>query len=235
MTDLGAVGGAPPPTAVRRLPLGSWQRGLVDRVERIDAEIVLDVGDQQLLVLLLMVQSQLGARGNYRPVGRGAVRNECHHRRVDVGPIGHHLGDRRPRQQATPGPRIDLSDLLIVRVEEELECLAERLVAGGERLQHEGLEEPADVGQVPLRRAGEHGTLDQVVLDRERRTELLATAAHRPVTGQPGPSIRHLRVRVERAAAHLQSLPVTTRMHGHVPGSVARGPAPAPMKTFQPA
>ena len=74
-----------------------------------------------------------------------------------------------------------LADALVVAVEEHPEARVEGREAGLEALEQEGLEEPGDVREVPLRRAGVGHRLHLAVLGRERRGQRQAGLADRGV------------------------------------------------------
>ena len=71
----------------------------------------------------------------------------------------------RPREHAAPRSLDPRADRFVVAVEQERVRRIERLAA-----QHERLEEPRGVREVPLRRARVRHRLDDVVLGRQRRT-----------------------------------------------------------------
>ncbi len=140
--------------------------------ERIRVEGVLDVREDELLVLLLVVQPELDDRT--RVVVRVASLEAPHQPQdgvVDVAPVGEHLGERRARQEAPLAARRRRAHGLVVGVEQEREARVERAVADHVRAEHEGLEEPARVGEVPLGRARVGHRLHELVLGRERLGE----------------------------------------------------------------
>ncbi len=74
------------------------------------------------------------------------------------------------------------ADRFVIGVVEEAEKFVERLIAGQGGREQEGLEEPAHVGQVPLRRADVRHGLDQLVLGAERLREVEGPGPHGGVT-----------------------------------------------------
>ena len=66
----------------------------VGRLQRIARQHVLDVGQQQLLMLLLVVAAELQQVPDAGPVagGRG---QEVAQRFLDMGPVGQHVAQRR--------------------------------------------------------------------------------------------------------------------------------------------
>ena len=76
------------------------------------------------------------------------------------------------------GPRMARAERLVVGVEKVEEARVERPVARQVRQQHDRLEEPAGMGQVPLGRAGVRHRLHALVFGRERRGECQAVRTH---------------------------------------------------------
>ncbi len=95
--------------------------GLVRGQERIAGEQMFEVGEQQLLMLLLVIQSQDHAGGESRVQIRAG--EEDLQVLIDVRSIGQHLGDRRSRQQATLWPAVHRTDRVVIRVEQVAELL----------------------------------------------------------------------------------------------------------------
>ncbi len=78
-----------------------------------------------------------------------------------------------------------LADGLVVGIEQIAEHRIERLIALEVRLQHEGLEEPGDVRQVPLGGADVRHGLDLLVLGAQRRGQFQALRPNRLEAGAP--------------------------------------------------
>ena len=74
-----------------------------------------DVGEDQFLVLLLMVQPQLDQPRQRRPLAIGTGGDEVLHRGIDVLAIGVDVGHRRTRQQAPLRPRMARAEGLVLR------------------------------------------------------------------------------------------------------------------------
>src|SRR5262245_57022268 len=147
-------------------------------MQRIGRECVLDVGEEQLLVLLLMVRSKLDAR---REIGQEFVArgvDEIRDAAIDVRAIAIDIFDRRPRELSPLRPRKEAADGLVVGIEEKRVAGVKRLVLAFKAAEHELLEEPRRVRDVPLRWARVVHALHDVVLDGKRRTDLLRRAAH---------------------------------------------------------
>jgi hypothetical protein len=138
------------------------------------AEQVLDVGEDQLLMLLLVLEAQHHPGANL--VAQAALQR-LEHLGVDPPPIAADLVQRRTRQQAARGARMARADGLVIGVEEVVERRFER-----RPLQHERLEKPGRVGEVPFGRARVRHRLHLAVLRRERFGEELRLTADLLVT-----------------------------------------------------
>ena len=154
-----------------------WREG---RREGRLGEEVQDVHQHQLLVLLLMRQTQVQQVGE---VAR-AVGQQLRHRGVHMGAIGQHICGRGPGYQAPRGARLPRAHRLVVGVEQVAELRVEHPVADQVRDQHEGLEEPGGVGQVPLGRAGVRHGLGAHVLRGQRPGQGLGGAPQPLVAGE---------------------------------------------------
>ncbi|MCY1362233.1 hypothetical protein D9M69_489380 [compost metagenome] len=138
----------------RRARVGDHRLGQLrrkGRPQRILREQVQDVGQQQFLVLLLMLQAERDQRS--LRVGLGAAKQR-HHRLVHGLAVGQHLVQRRARQQSALRARMARADCFVIGVEQVAVVRVHRLIVGDARGQHEFLEEPGGVRQVPFRRAG---------------------------------------------------------------------------------
>src|SRR6266576_2441970 len=83
------------------------RRVAVGRPHRVAREGVLDVGEQELLVLLLVMETERD-----REVELGDIvgpREPSEHRLVDVRAVALHLGEARTREQTALGPRVSLA------------------------------------------------------------------------------------------------------------------------------
>ncbi len=98
-----------------------------DRTQRVDREHVLDVGHEQFLVLLLVVQSDLDQPGDF---ARHIALQQLRHVGVDVGAVGHHIGDGRTAEVPAPIAAVALTGLDVVAVEQVRVLRMERRVAG---------------------------------------------------------------------------------------------------------
>ncbi len=138
-------------------------------MEGVGEEGVLDVGGDELLVLLLVLEAEDDAAGGLVLYG---LLQEAGHGCVDVGAVGE---DGVEGRAGEGGPELLLghvAERVVVAVEEPAELGMEGLVGGDELAEDEGLEEPAGVGEVPFDGAGLGTGLDHEVLWRERTTEV---------------------------------------------------------------
>jgi hypothetical protein len=113
------------------------------------------------LMLLLVVQPQGDQLGEARLI---AMTQEGIHCLVDVGAVLRNFVNARTRQEAALGSRMPSTDGLVVRVEDIGVRTVECVVTGAVLSQDEGLEEPRDVGPVPLRGAHVGHGLDRLIL-----------------------------------------------------------------------
>ncbi len=148
---------------------------------------MLDVGEQQLLVLLLVMQAELDQVRELGPaLGHAdavplAQRHQRLHALVHLRPVALHLVERGPQDQPAARARVLLAHALVVAVEEHPEALVERHEARFVPFEHEGLEEPGDMRQMPLGRTGIRHRLHLAVLGRERGGECERGGPHLPI------------------------------------------------------
>jgi hypothetical protein len=166
--------------------------GLVHRLQRIARQHVLDVGEHQLLVLLLVLQTEFDQR-----IDLGVVRRvqQGRHTVVHGTPIRHHLGQRRTRHQPALRTRMLGTDLLVVAVVEHTKLRIVRPEVRLMALEHHRLEEPGHVREVPLGGAGVGHRLHLAVGLRQRCGQGPAARTH---AGIP------LGERVRRRSRHRQ-------------------------------
>ncbi len=150
-----------------------------------------DIGQDQFLMLLLMVDAEFNQRPN-RPISRALGSSEqIAHRRIDKGSVGKNLGQARPRQQPALRPRMAGANSFIVRVEEEAPPLIIDPIPGEERNEQKGFKEPGGVGKMPLRRARVRHRLQRLILRIESRGDGLRPqpgGAERLVQGPLAPN-----------------------------------------------
>src|SRR5690606_8894784 len=108
------------------------------------------------------------------------------------------------------GARVHAPDGLVVGVEQVVEARVELAVAGREIAQHEALEEPRDVREVPLRRTDVGHRLHDGVLDAERFAERERPAARRAKTLRERPGLGPREgVAAPYAGAHRKASPLS--------------------------
>lgn len=148
--------------------IGTVRRRQVDRREGMQRQGMLDVGEQQFLVLLLMGEAEFEHRRQPLQQCHIGLRQQAFHGRVDMAAIGVDLFGRRPAEQAALRPRLPFAESLVIGIEEVVEAVVEDGIAGKMRPEQEGLEEPGDMGAVPFYRAGIGHRLDLLVFRAER-------------------------------------------------------------------
>ena len=144
----------------------SRSRRQVGRTQRVGPEGVLDVGEHQLLVLLFVVQAQLEQRPHLAVFIQAPARQGFADGAVHEGPVGHHFVGARTRQQPPLRARVHCAHGLVVGVEEEAEARVEWFIGGLDPGEHEGLEVPGGMREVPLGWARELHRLDTLVFVR---------------------------------------------------------------------
>ena len=137
-------------------------RRLVGGLQRVLGQEVLGVHQQKLLVLLLMMKPEFDKLIDTVVTSC----QQCSHRVRDVAPIGQDFPDPGPGDHAALRPRMPRTDRLVVGIEKIFIGRVEHPVVPRMRPQHEGLEEPRRVGQVPFGRTGVRHRLDRLVLRR---------------------------------------------------------------------
>ena len=143
-----------------------------------------DVGEHQLLVLLLVVQAQFGLGGECAARGVRRVLQQAQQRGVDMFAVTPHLVERWPRQQSALRSRMPWAERFVIRIEEVGVVRVEWRVASRVAGEHDGLEEPGRVRDVPLGRARVRHGLQGLILRRQRRGERDAVRAHIQVASQ---------------------------------------------------
>ena len=99
-------------------------RGLVGGQHRVARQRMQDVGEQQFLVLLFVIQPQGDDRLDGGPLA-AAFLEQRDHRLVDMLAIRMHLVHRGPREQAALRARMARAERLVVRVEKVMKALVE--------------------------------------------------------------------------------------------------------------
>src|SRR5262244_373650 len=149
-----------------------------------------DVGEDELLMLLLVMEADLEDAhhlGQLRIVDAG---EQALYSRVDMGAKRGDALAVRLRDEPALGPRMARPSRHIVRVEEIGEALIEDAIAGEMRQQEKLLEEPGRMRAVPLGRAGIGHRLHHLILGAQGRGAALRFRAHRAKRITPsGPRI----------------------------------------------
>ncbi len=157
----------------RRLPFR-----VVNRIGRILREGVQDIGDQQFLVLLLVMQADFDNAEHMRGIRGRHVVDQPLDRRVDMGAISGYVLAVRPGDQSALRPRMARTGGDVVGIEQKRKALVENLVARIVRHQQKLLEKPGDVRAVPFRRTGVGHRLHDLVLGRQMRRARFGLGAH---------------------------------------------------------
>jgi hypothetical protein len=150
------------------------QLGIDSRLERIAGKHVLDIGQHELLVLLLVIQPE---RHQLADLFTVVLVQQLVYRFVHVRPVNEHLADGWPRQQAALRARVHLACCVVIGIEQVVILLVVDAVPGKMRLEHELLEEPRHVGKMPARGAHIRHRLYNEILDLEVRAERLRKAS----------------------------------------------------------
>ncbi len=165
MADVVKPAGEGDPARLARPDRSQGPLLLVRRPERVARQQVLEVGEDELLVLLLVLQAQLEQLGRVR-----LAREQILDGKVDMASIRENGVEARARKKAALRTRMALADRLVVGVEEHPEGGIENAIAA-HRLEQEGLEKPRGVSEVPLHRARVGHGLQRAILGRQRRGE----------------------------------------------------------------
>jgi len=152
--------------------------GVVDRIGGILGKCVENVCEQQLLMLLLVVQSDLDDRKDALRCFFRNLPNQPFDCGVDMRTVGSDFRAVRARDQTTLRPRMTRTGGNIVGVEKKRKSLVEDPVRGVVRYQKELLEEPGDMRAVPLGRACIRHRLDDLVFGRQMRCAPFRFRAH---------------------------------------------------------
>ena len=156
--------------------------------DRILREGVQNVGEDQFLMLLLVVQADLQDAQHLGEVRLVGTCQQTLHRLVDMVPIGGHLGAVRPGQKAAQRARMTGTGRHVVGIEQVAEGGVEDVIAGKLRHQQKLLEEPSRVRPVPLGGTGIGHRLHDLILGAERRRAPFGLGAHRPKGVAPSAS-----------------------------------------------
>ena len=161
----------------------------IERAQGVLPEQMFHVGEQQLLVLLFMLQTELEQWLELGPGGGLGGVDQRLHCRVDVGAKGQDLVARRAGEQPALGTRLARAERLVIGIKEKAVALVEDAVGPTVRHEQQGLEEPAGVGEVPFGWAGIGHGLHALVLRRQRPGQPHRVFAQRCVALLPKRSI----------------------------------------------
>jgi hypothetical protein len=140
---------------------------VIDGVRRVLRKGVQNIGQQQFLMLLLVMQADLDDL-EYAPgiCGR-RLRDKTLDGAIHVRTIGCHIIAIRPCDQSALRTRMARTCRDIIRVEQKRESLVEDPVRGIVRHQQKLLEKPGDMRAMPLGGAGIRHRLNDLVFGRE--------------------------------------------------------------------
>ncbi len=200
MTDFVDAAGNVEPSQRRRGGRGGSRLGPIARADRIAPEGVLDVGHEQLLMLLLMLQAELDQRQDRGPRGAGGGFDQRRHRAIDMLAVASDLVDARTRQQTARRAGVARPDGFIIGIEQIAEARIEHAIIARVRAQQKRLEEPCGVRAMPLRRTCVGHRLDRLILGRQRLGEHLGGGAHGDIAIQHDGSL--IRARIFRGYRH---------------------------------
>ena len=141
-------------------------------------EGVQDIGEQELLVLLLVMEPDLENPQDLRKLAILGPGKQPLDRRIDVGAEGRDVLAVRPREQPPSRPRMTRASRHIIGVEKIGEALIEDAIAGQMRHQQELLEKPGRMRAMPFGRARIGHRLHHLILRAERRRAALGFRAH---------------------------------------------------------
>ena len=151
---------------------------LVRRQERVAPEGVQDIGEDQLLVLLLVIQPELDQESGCFQRGRRRVAKEGKHGGVHMFAVGVNLGQAGPRQHPAMRPRMARTERFVIGIEQMRVARIERAVTRRMGRKHDRLEKPAGVREVPFDRTRVGHGLDALVLGGQARGQCKTVRAH---------------------------------------------------------
>src|SRR5690606_24693753 len=101
----------------------------VGGAQRIGGKKRQNIGQQQFLMLLLVINADLDEPGNFRP-GREFPGEKRRQRIVDMRAISKHALARGPGEETAPRARLARTNALIIRVETVTEGLVKNAIIG---------------------------------------------------------------------------------------------------------
>ena len=161
------------------------RRSEIGRQQRVLRQQVLDIGQHQFLVLLLVLQTQFEQIGQLRARSRtGIGLQQTDHARIDILPVGAHLKHAGPGQQAALGARMARADAVVIRIEQHPKSAMKGDELRLQRFQHEGFKKPGRVRQMPFQRTGVRHRLRAAILVGQRGHQQQRVLAHAFVAGE---------------------------------------------------
>ena len=157
----------------RRSPIGIVGGGHGTLRERVQ-----DVGEQQLLMLLLVMKTDLENADHLGPLRFLHDREQPLDRFVDMSPEGGDVFAIRPREQPASRARLAWAGRDIVGVEEISEAFVEHAIARETRRQQELLQEPGRMRAMPFRRTGIGHRLHDLILRAQQRGAAFGLGPH---------------------------------------------------------
>ena len=167
----------------RRLPVG-----VVGRIGRVLREGVQNVGHQQFLVLLFVMQPDLENLEHARRVRRRHGLDQPLDGFIDMGAIAGDILTVRAGDQAALRARMARTGGDVIRVEQEGKAFIEDTVGRVVRHKQELLEKPGDMGAVPFGRRGIRHRLHDLVFRRQMRGARLGFRPHAAKCLAPAPA-----------------------------------------------
>ena len=161
---------------------------VISRIGRVLREGVQDVGDQQFLVLLFVMQADLENLEYARRVRRRHGLDQPLDRLVDMGTIAGDILAVRAGDQAALRARMARAGGDVIGVEQEGKTFVENRVGRVVRHKQELLEKPGDMGAVPFGRRGIRHRLHDLVFRRQMRGARLGFRPHAAKCLAPAPT-----------------------------------------------
>ena len=137
-----------------------------------------DVGDDQFLVLLFMMEAKRNDGRELCQLPLIEPLQQLNDTLIDIPAVGIRLLDGGPGDQPTFGPAMPFSKRIVIRVEEVRVLWMQRPVIRNCRKEQEGLEKPADVGEMPLGRADIWHGLNDIIFGDQGFAQVLRKAAN---------------------------------------------------------
>ena len=152
-----------------------------------------DIGDQQFLMLLLMMETERDSKSEIRPLLICYAVDQQRHSFIDMMSITIDFLECRARKETALRAWMHGTRALIIRIEQDGKPVVEFVIISQIYLQEKGFEEPADMGKVPFRWTDVGHGLHAAVFRRQRRAYFLAHTPYGAVVRQQGLSLRRTR------------------------------------------